>query len=471
LRLVNNSSYLSKDPEHVKDEPTRLPLRQGALRLISFECLFHKSVVKNAWKLYILKIMKQLHFLKFSFLATALATSSCHCLSASPLLTIDSAIERAYHCSPTLSAANAEVSIRSAEAYQAGLLPNPVATVELSGPGSWRSHRDCNDAELLFAITQFFEMGGKRSKREYIAALGISEALWELENAKLDISSNVSKALIDVAAAQEHVRIAERQKHIAEQLYQSVTTKVDAGKVASLQARKAEISVTTSTLAHEKAVRQFGLAKRNLAAFWNNLNPDFENVCFPLFEIIPLPSYASLEALLYRNPNMMKWEIEICTARGIIEQEVALSVPDLTVTAGVTCERHEKSSLTLGVSIPLPIFDRNQGNICRAQHELTQLQELKRENILALNMSLAYTYDNLLTAYKDCLAYRDNILAAAMEAFDSAREGYQEGKYDYLELLDAQRTLFEIEEQYIDTLVEFHDKLIDVYRLVGNAPG
>jgi cobalt-zinc-cadmium efflux system outer membrane protein len=386
-------------------------------------------------------------------------------------LTLEAALERAWRYSTSLGIAQTEVNVKLSEEYQSSLWPNPIASVEVDDGDSLVFKRNkSDDKEIYYSVSQLIELGGKRSARQREAACQTNLVLWELEGVKLDLHNLVVKAFIDAMAAQEYVKVAQEQQNTSEKVLSTVSAKVQAGKLSPLQIKKAEIAQATAALALEKAERASIVAKKKLAATWGCSVLDFNEVTFPLFNIELPPSLESLTAQQCQNPEMIKWEVEICAAFEALAREKAQVIPDVVVTGGYvnSCGSHN-DSWTLGIAMPIPIFDRNQGNISRASQQLCQLYEKQKENLLQLNLALTETYEELVTAYKEGVAVKENILSSAMEAFDTAQEGYSKGKFDYLELLDSQRTLFEIQEQYINTLVEYHHKRADVSRLVGGC--
>lgn len=407
-------------------------------------------------------------FLKYRVIFLASLLTSASILNAH-VLDLDEAIRRSWVYSPTASIANSEVEIRKAEEYQVSLLPNPQFSVELDGADCcFKGGRgNNNDQEITYSLSQLIELGGKRSSRKRIALFQSSLAAYDAESVKLDLRNEVTKAFVDVMAAQEFVKLAEEQKRIAFEVHSTTSAKVEGGKISSLQETKANLARATAELALEKALRAFTLAKKKLAGLWGATDMDFSEVAFPLYEITPLDA---LEALLVdqsKNLEMTKWKLQIALAENIVANEKAQRIPDVIVTAGYYNCQGDDDGLLLGLTLPIPIFDRNQGNICRAQQQLNQLYEMQNEDKIQLRLDLEEAYDELLTAYNQGLSFKNTILASAKTAFEAAVIEYNNGKNDYLELLDAQRTLFEIQEQYISTLVDYHHKKADVIRIVG----
>lgn len=387
------------------------------------------------------------------------------------ILDLSTALERAWACSPTLEIANNEVCVKSAEEYQTRAFPNPEAAVEIDGPDSFFGNRGRNcDHEIYYSVSQLIELGGKRSARQREAAFRTSISKWEREAVKLDLSNAVTKAIIDVAAAQEYVRLTKEQQKIAQEVLSTVSTKAQAGKVTPLQTKKAEIAHATASLALDKAQRALEYSRKNVSALWGCIETDFSEVNYPLSAVHSIPDLAYLKAN-NSNPDLLKWDVAIAIAEEMINLQKAERIPDVVVTAGYVTGCGSDDSWTVGLSMPIPIFDQNQGNISKARYQLAQILNSQQESIIKTNIALTSTYNEFLSAYHEALTFQETILASATDAFNAASEGYSQGKYDYLELLDAQRTLFEMQVQYINSLVEYHYKKADVQRLVGiNQP-
>ena len=383
------------------------------------------------------------------------------------VLDLDEAIQRTLTYSPTIAIANTEIDVKQAGEYQARLLPNPEFAVEVDGADNIvRKRRNDNDQEITYSLSQLIELGGKRLARKQIAAFQTSLAAYDMELVKLDLVNAATKAVIDVIAAQEYVKLAEEQLRIALEVHTTTSAKVQGGKISSLQERKAHLAHITASLNLEKAKRGLELAKKKLASLWGAACPDFDGVAYPLFDLAHLDDLCVLIDLQSNSLDAMRWDLQIALAQQILIGEKAQRIPDVVVTAGYYREDNE-GGLLLGFSMPIPIFDRNQGNIIKAKQEINQFYEKKTEGMVQLKFDLEDAYNQLLTAYRQGVTYKENILASARSAFDAAKEEYTRGKNDYLELLDAQRTLFDIQEQYISTLVEYHQRKADVNRLVG----
>jgi len=124
-------------------------------------------------------------------------------------------------------------------------------------------------------------------------------------------------------------------------------------------------------------------------------------------------------------------------------------------------------ALMAGISIPIPVFNRNQGNIEKARHEVVKAESDAAATKLTARNSAFQAHEDMINAYRQADILKSTILPAAEKAFRLAREGYRAGKFAYLEVLDSQRTLFETRAQYIAALRDYHKARAETERLTA----
>jgi cobalt-zinc-cadmium efflux system outer membrane protein len=140
----------------------------------------------------------------------------------------------------------------------------------------------------------------------------------------------------------------------------------------------------------------------------------------------------------------------------------------VTVSAGLQrFEQTNNNALVVGLSIPIPIFDRNQGGIEEARHNLRKVEEQKKVADVKIKTELNSAYQILSASYLEAMMLKNDVLPAAQRVFDGLSEGYREGKFRYLDVLDAQRTLFDAQATYIEALANYHETSVEVERLIG----
>jgi len=113
------------------------------------------------------------------------------------------------------------------------------------------------------------------------------------------------------------------------------------------------------------------------------------------------------------------------------------------------------------------MFDRNQGGIEEARHNLRKVGEEKRVSDVRIKTELNNAYQVLSVSYLEAMTLKKDVLPAAQLVFDGLSEGYRQGKFRYLDVLDAQRTLFDAQAKYIEALANYHEGSVEVERLIG----
>jgi outer membrane protein, heavy metal efflux system len=120
------------------------------------------------------------------------------------------------------------------------------------------------------------------------------------------------------------------------------------------------------------------------------------------------------------------------------------------------------NGLVAELGFPLPLWNQNQGNIKKAKFELLKTGNEGKKLWLILETKLSNAYEELMKAYREAEQFKNILLEASSQSSDLALEGYREGKFDYLEVLEAKRTFFEIQEKYIESLVNYHQKQLEI---------
>ena len=196
--------------------------------------------------------------------------------------------------------------------------------------------------------------------------------------------------------------------------------------------------------------------------------PIFEGVTGDLEKISELPRLDQLLKQTAQNPDQARWETEILLGEAKLEFEKSKRIPNVTVSAGLQrFEQTNDNALVVGLSIPIPIFDRNQGGIEEARHNLRKVKEEKKVADVRIKTELSGAYQILSASYLEAMTLKNDVLPAAQRVFDGLSEGYRQGKFRYLDVLDAQRTLFDAQAKYIEALANYHETSVEVERLIG----
>jgi cobalt-zinc-cadmium efflux system outer membrane protein len=383
-------------------------------------------------------------------------------------ITLREAVAHALLNNPKLKAFSLDIRAAEARKLQAGLLPNPEIKVQVEEFGGSGDRAGFDSSETSIQIGQLIELADKRSKRTNFAALEKDLAELDFKSKRLDVMADVAGAFIDVLAAQEQLGLSKELVDLSEKTYSTVAERVNAGQDSPVEETKAKIALSNTRIEFEKTGRKLVSARHQLAAIWGSSNPAFEKVAGEFYELSPAPSLDELMGLISQNPDIARWPAEKERRRAALELEKAKATSDIKLGGGIQYfEEGSDSAFIMGLSIPFPLFDRNQGNIQEATYMLAKTEERRKAVENDLRAALAEASTKLSSSFSEITITQNDVLPLAKSAFDATNQGYREGKFEYLVVLDAQRTFFEVRAKYIEALAGYHKARADVERLIG----
>ena len=383
-------------------------------------------------------------------------------------ITLRDALSLTLAHNPSLAAYSWEVRAKEAEAIQAGLLPNPEIESLLEDFGGTGSVEGFKGTETTVLLSQLVPLWGKVSKRKKLAVLDTDLAGWDYEAARLDVLTNTAKAFTGVLAAQRQLKLTEELTALAKRVYATVAEQASAGEISPIQEKRAKVAYSQSEIRLDRARRDLDTARKQLALQWGSTKPSFVKAEGDLDEVFPIPAYDRIAEFISQNPDIARWVTEMEQREAALKLEKARAVPDPIISGGYRhISEKDDNAFVVGLSIPLPVFDRNQGSILEARRRILKGEEEKRNAEAAVNASLDVAYQVLSTAYNEAQALKNEVLREAESAYESIFEGYREGKFSLLDVLDAQRTVFDADSQYVQALKSYHFSLADVERLTG----
>jgi cobalt-zinc-cadmium efflux system outer membrane protein len=369
---------------------------------------------------------------------------------------------------PELQAFSLEIRAAQARQLQAGLWPNPELSTEVEQVGGSGDNKRFDGAETTIQLSQLIELGNKSQKRRKVASYAKELSKLDYQSKHLEVFSDAAKAFFAVLEAQEKVKLSDELLKLSKESYNVVEKRVDAGKDSPLERTRASVTMAKIRIEHRKIGRDLDFARKRLASFWGKDDPRFELAVGNLDSVEEPGEIKKMLGQLKLSPEYTRWETEIKKRKAALDVERAKAIGDVTIGAGMKrLNETNDNTIVFGISIPLPVSDRNQGareaaviNLAKANHE-------KKAAWLKLQNEFNLAYQELSDAYSLAVALRDEVLPGATEMFDAATRAYRQGKVDYLNVLDAQRTLFQVKNEYIETLNVYHTAKTDIERFIN----
>lgn len=377
-------------------------------------------------------------------------------------LTLDAALQTAFANNPDLAAAQWEIGIAEGARQQAGLIPNPVASWDAED--TRRSTRT-----TTVKLSQTLELGGKRSARIDVASRAQDAAALTLAQRRNALRADVIDNYYGALRAQERLDLAQRSMNVAERGLAVANGRVTAGKTSPVEATRAQVQLSEMRLELNRA--QIGLtdAYRRLATSTGSAVTDFQAVAGQNQLTPALPPVAHLLASLEQTAELRLAELSILQNEASVGLEKAQRIPDLDVSIGSQYDASVRERVNLvGVSMPIPLFNRNQGNVLAATRRADQARDLRNAAELRLRTETRQALDLWQTANTEVRAFNQQILPAAQSAVDSATRGFEMGKFSFLDVLDAQRTLIAARTQYLTATAQATEAWVRIERIYGD---
>lgn len=365
-------------------------------------------------------------------------------------LTLADVEQMALASNPSLAQAAARVEAARSRYVQVGLYPNPVAGYigsEIGNEGRAGQQGGFFSQEIVTA--------NKLRLNRNVASQEIQQAEYALEMQRQRVLTDVRRSFYEILVAQRTLELTEQLARIGDEGVKSVEALMKAKEVGRVDLLQAKIEADAAKVLFERARNRHTAAWRNLAAVSGvEVNPS--RLAGDASDgLAPLTWDETFNRLLAESPQLANAQIGVARAQAALNRECAGRVPNVDLQGAVQYDNATGDTFaTVQVGIPVPVFNRNQGNICRAQAELLAAQREVERVQLALRQRLAAAFEQYSNARFQVEKYQRDILPNAQESLKLTHSAYRQGEFSYLSLLTAQRTFFRTNIAYLDALRE-----------------
>ncbi len=364
-------------------------------------------------------------------------------------LTLEAAQQTAFLRNWDLLAAARGVDAAVAQKIVARQFPNPAlsfSTTQINVDGTPNSTPAGNtfwdrNYQTIIAINQLFEIGGKRRNRQASAQAGIEGATATLLDARRTLDLAVARAYVAVVLAEENQRVLEKSAASLRQEAKIAEIRTRAGEISTSDQAQIEITADRFDLDAERARSASAQARVALETLLGEARPRGDCHLSDALDALsarPAPPDGGPQGM--RRADVVAAEAAWQKAEADLRLQKSNRVPDPTFLAQYQHEPPDyPNSVGFGVSFPLPLWNRNEGNIAAAQAacEQVELAFHKTEAQAAADIAVArMAYDD---AHKRWLSYHDQILAKSEKVRQSVAYAYEKGGASLLDLLSAER--------------------------------
>ncbi len=393
-------------------------------------------------------------------------------LASTNALTLESAIRLALENNPELRASAARVDAAAGRAYQARKWSNPE--LELSAQ-EWpvSKGRGFSDSIQTIGVAQTLPYPGKKSLDKQIGGAGVKLSEAELALRRTEIVRDVKAGFFRVLATDRLVEVSTQLVAVAESSAVTARKRVDAGATAYQEQLRAEVQLEQARTELTGIQRELAGARQFFVTILGR--PDLKDASLS-GALAEAPDASLMEDMgaerLSMHPSAAAAQANLNRAQLAYRRARLEPFPDVKVgVSGGRIGETDRSIIQLGFSLPLPLIDRGKGkqqearaNVSVALAELHAVQQqLQREWVNALK--------RYRTAAEQVANYRERILPKAGEALRLVQTGFEQGKFNFIDLLDTQRTTAEVRLAYQQKLLELNVAQVELEALLIRNPG
>ena len=384
---------------------------------------------------------------------------------AQPSLTLAEALERARQSNPELQALVLEASAVDAAGRQAALLPNPSLEYLREGKNS-----EGGSSTVQLSIP--LELGGKRAARVEAAKAGSRAAALDLAIGRARIEAEVAAAYHQAYIAQEHVALAAQVSETGRRSSDAAARRVLAGKVSPVEEARARVAEANWRMEGVTAQRELDEARIRLASLLGESGSEIGTLAAPVSPAEAVLPGGRLEDLIASAPAIERAIAEVEAGKASLLLERAARLPDVSLVVGSKRsegpERDRVRQNIIGLSMPLPLFNRNQGAILAAERRTDKARSELEATRLRIRAEAMQAHARMQAAMQQERLVREDVLPGAQFAAEAAMKGFEAGKFNYVEVLDAQRSWVQAQGQHLRAISDFYRARADLAKLVGN---
>lgn len=363
---------------------------------------------------------------------------------------------------PGVRAAGHELAAAEAAGAQASRLPNPELQVLREG-------QEAGKRTTTVQLNQPLELGGKRQARVALARGALQLADSELRTRRLDVRADVIAGFHEAVVAERRKELAEALAALARRSAEVAGKRVAAGKVSPIDETKARLAALDAAAELQQAAAALAVAKARLSGLTGQ--PADALVLAQVPDEPPAPEpLAALRARAGGAGSIRRARGQLAVQEAQAQVERAARIPDLTVSVGTQRdEQAGRRQAVLGLSLPLPLFNRNEDALRAALRRSDRARDELAAAETATAAALAAAHARYEAARSEAALLRQDVVPQALSAYELTLKGFEHGKFSFLDVLDAQRTWFQAQSRRWNSTLEAWRALAEIERIAGPA--
>jgi len=425
--------------------------------------ILHKRVISQIWP-----AAKAI-----LFLALGIQTAAAQQSPPSVRIDLDQAIQMAVAHNHSLKAARTQIQQSEAEEITAGLRPNPVFTyddlyVPIFTPGQFTSNFIDSTTEFDLGISYTIERGHKRQARLRAAKDQTSVTRSQVSDTERGLTFNVAQQFVAILLAKSTLQFANQDLGSYQQTVNLSSEQYRAGAISQGDLLKIKLQLLQFQMDVSQAQLSLVQAYASLRALegYDALPAEYDVVGDLAYEPLKLNREDLQLKALQLRPDYVAAQQGVTASQSQYSLAKANGKRDLTATFDYT---HVSSSNDAGLtlSIEIPIFDKNQGEIARTNYAIGQAQETKTAAQETVMTDVANAYEAFKIGDQVVQLYLSGYLKQAQDSRDISEYAYKRGAASLLDFLDAERSYRSTQLAYRQALATYMLAIEQLREVVG----
>jgi cobalt-zinc-cadmium efflux system outer membrane protein len=385
-------------------------------------------------------------------------------------LTLLQVVEFSLQNNGELKAFREEKGIRDAGKIRAGLLPNPTLDLE-AGTGALTGSSSENSLSL--GLSQEFLLAGKRDKRLAIADRELEIYRWQLADQERLIREEVKTAFFDVILTNKRIELADRAIDLNRQLLDVTKERLAAGDIPELEMNLVKVELARSEGSRIDVVKTLGQNQLKLWTLMGLPNGESAVITGNLdTDVTRTKSLIDLKQLgREQRPDVKALEAEKGRGDADIVLAEAERVPNLTAgffymherrtdATGTEDEKVRDNLLGIRLSMPIPVFDKNQAGVQEARAKKSSSESRLLAAARNADRQIETAYARYLNSEKILSLYKTDIIPQLEENLKLTQEAYRLGEVGILAVIQEQKKFFEVSDGYLTALYDRQSALV-----------
>jgi cobalt-zinc-cadmium efflux system outer membrane protein len=384
-------------------------------------------------------------------------------------LNLREAVDRALARNKQLAAFGFRIAEQEGRLEQAGLLPNPQVDLLFENIGGQNTNLGFESAETTLSIAWAIEPG-LRGRRVGVERARSEQTQLDARILRLDVAAETAQHFLSCLETQSHLRATDEAMALSERTVAAVERRVRAGRAPNAGLLRARAELAPDRLARDDVSHERSVALHRLAAQWGETAPSFSRVEGDLLELPKVPGFDELAARIDRNPKLARLASEERVAEARLDLARARRWPTVTPNVGVRkFELTGDWALVAGLTVPFPVFDRNQGRVAESRAAVARTRADTESERVRVHTTLYEIYQEMQHSIHRAEVLRHEVIPRFEKTLVETQRGYEKGRYPYIDLHTVQVELLAARHSLVEAGTTAHRLVITLERLTGEG--